>query len=225
MMPARSWQPCREVLTASIVSFFTSITVAELKTRKLIGSHQKVGSNQNSSRPSPRRRLIGSSQRARSNQIQSQQCAILHIHHRCRAKDKDSHWRARSNWIQSKHHTVLKVYHLCRAKDKMFIGSRQRARANQNQSQHCAVLFRQRSSLAHVRKQDPVRFKAIIVLFLGSITVAELKTRKLIGSRQRVRSNQIQSQHCAIIYVHHHCRAKNKEAHWLTSESKIQSDS
>jgi hypothetical protein len=58
-----------------------------------------------------------------------QHCVVLHVHHRRRAKDKDSHWRARSNWIQ--------------CQDKMFIGSRQRARSNQIQSQHSAILFRQ----------------------------------------------------------------------------------
>ncbi len=93
------------------------------------------------------------------------------------------------------------------------IGSRQRARSNQIQSQHCAFLhphYRRRAkgkdahcSLAHVRKQDPIRFKDTTVLFLTSITVADLKKRKLIGSHQRARSNQIQSQHCAVLSVHH----------------------
>jgi hypothetical protein len=45
--------------------------------------------------------------------------------------------------------------------------------------------------LAHVGEQDKIRFKANTVPFFTSITVAELKTRKLIGSGQRARSNQI----------------------------------
>ncbi len=38
--------------------------------------------------------------------------------------------------------------------------------------------------MAHVREQDPIRFKANTMPFFTSITVAELKTRKLIGSCQ-----------------------------------------
>ncbi len=78
------------------------------------------------------------------------------------------------------------------------IGSLQRTRSNQIQSQHHAVL---------------------------NVHHRQVKSRKLIGSCQRARSNQIQSQHHASLHVHHHRRAKDKDAYWLTSESRIQSDS
>jgi hypothetical protein len=31
-------------------------------------------------------------------------------------------------------------------------------------------------------------------------------------------------QHCVVLHIHHRRRAKDKEAHWLTSESRIQSE-
>jgi hypothetical protein len=130
-------------IKSNIVLLFMPITVAELKTRKLIGSRQRV----------------------RSNQIQSQHCAILHVHHHCRAKDKEAHWLTSESKIQSD----------------------------------------SKPTLCHSSHPSPCR--------------------RLIGSSQRARSNQIQNHCCAVLYVHHRRRAKDKEAHWLTSESKIQSDS
>ncbi len=109
-------------------------------------------------------------------------------------------------------------------KTRKLIGSCQRAGSNQIPSQHCAITFRQGSSLAHVREQDPIRFNVNTVPFFMPIIVVELK-RMLIGSCQRAGSDQIQSQHRTIHRVHYRRRAKDKEAHWLTSESKIQLDS
>jgi hypothetical protein len=103
----------------------------------------------------------------------------------------------------------------------------QRASSNQIQSQHCTSLHahhrrRAKDKDAHwLTTESKIQSDSkptVTVSFFTVITVIELQTRKLIGSCQRARSNQIQSQHFVVLHVHHRRRAKDKGAHWFTSE-------